>query len=136
MSARVRQGQAESESIVLATTVYWAPSVQCGVTRREDKDCDPRSCPPPDVARRQGERPRAAAWRLRHAAIRRTALPLIARSTVPPLMLAAVAAHQATAGYNDRPGSMVVGMPWARRRAHEEGGHDTRVGRREAELAG
>ena len=37
------------------------------------------------------------------------------------MMLAAVAAHQATAGYNDRPGSMVVGMPWARRRAHVVG---------------
>ena len=29
---------------------------------REDKDCDPRSGPPPGVARRQGARPRAARW--------------------------------------------------------------------------
>ena len=28
----------------------------------EDKDCDPRSCPPPGAARRQGARPRAGAW--------------------------------------------------------------------------
>jgi len=33
VSARVRQGQAESGVIVLAT-VYWAPSAQGGVTRQ------------------------------------------------------------------------------------------------------
>jgi len=40
----------------------------------EDKGCDPRSCPPPEVARRARAGPRAEAWRKRHASARGTSV--------------------------------------------------------------
>jgi len=61
----------------------------CGTVRPcEDKDCDPRSCPMPGVARRQGARPRAGAGRLRHAPARGTRIAAVpghsGRPAAPP----------------------------------------------------